>query len=1167
MSVALEDLASGDIIIGVLPSKKVTVVALAWHGESAVTITYRDSDGRVGERLLYRSDEQALSMVRSATRWSFDADGELFTLVSEARRIHLAHLFDPMLAVHLSLVEPLPHQIRAVYGEMLPRQPLRFLLADDPGAGKTIMAGLYIKELLLRSDVVRCLVVVPGGLVTQWQDELAEKFALEFKILTRDDIEASRTGNPLAEDNLMIARMDHLARNEDIQGRLEATDWDLVVVDEAHRMSAHYEGDEVRKTHRYQLGELLARTTRHLLLLTATPHTGKDDDFGLFMELLDRERFEGRNRGTVRRIDTSGLMRRMMKEKLLRFDGRRLFPERLAYTVEFNLSEEEKELYEAVTSYVIEEMNRAERLAGGRGNVVGFALTILQRRLASSPQAIYRSLTRRRERLQNHLEELRQAMYGTSERTSGDILPGLASSDDLDVDDLDAAEIEEVEEYLVDEASASVNLAELEAEVTTLSRLEELARKLCALRTDHKWAGLADLLSDKPEMFEPGGARRKLIIFTEHRDTLDYLVTRLQVYLGKPEAVIAIHGGMHREQRRLAQEIFTQDPDCIVLVATDAAGEGINLQRAHLVVNYDLPWNPNRLEQRFGRVHRIGQEEVCHMWNLVATDTREGQVYQLLLRKLDEQRRALGGQVFDVMGQVMSGRALRDLLIEAIRYGASSEVRANFEKVIDATVGKGIPELINQEALASEVLSEADMGRLRLLMAEAAARRLQPHYVHAFFAKGLSLLGGRMVEREPDRFEVTHVPSDIRARNRNAGKPVLRRYERICFDKSLIHVPDHPKAELVAPGHPLLDAVVQLVIDRYGQLLTQGTVLIDDSDPGTDPRILLYLDHTITDSRPGIGGSNHIVSRRFEFVTVDKNGHASPGGIAPYLDYRPAGETDMRYLNDLIAEDWLSANDLEKRGINYAIEKIVPTHLSEVTARVEERVARTESAVKTRLTTEINYWDYRAAVLREETAAGRQPKTNPDRAQARADELASRLKRRIAELDEERQLQALPPIIVGGALVVPAGFLAYLGDGEAAKATAHAVETRIVEERAMRAVMAIEKHLGRSPEAMAHNNPGYDIRSIDDAGHLLLIEVKGRIVGAETVTVTRNEILTGLNAAERYVLALVEVGNDDTESIRYLYNPFYGKSHKLHFAERSTTFDWAMLWETAEDPA
>ncbi|MGH9305975.1 MAG: helicase-related protein [Acidimicrobiales bacterium] len=1180
MSARLEDLDAGVVVAGVLPVKDVTVVALTWHGEGAVTLTYRDQDGRVGERLLYRSDEQTLSLEGATARWGFQADGELFALVSEARRIRLAHLFDPLLAVHLSLIEPLPHQIRAVYGELLPRQPLRFVLADDPGAGKTIMAGLYIKELLLRSDVARCLVVAPGGLVAQWQDELAEKFSLDFDILTRDAIEASRTGNPLADNNLVIARLDHLARNDDLQARLAATEWDLVVVDEAHRMSAHYEGDEVRQTHRYRLGRLLSGTTRHLLLLTATPHAGKDEDFQLFLALLDQDRFEGRRRSASGEIDTSDLMRRMVKEKLLRFDGRPLFPERRAYTVAFQLSAGERTLYDSVTEYVIEEMNRAERLTSGRRNVVGFALTVLQRRLASSPEAISESLARRRKRLEERLGDLQASLTGAGQETEADAMMAHLDLDaslideDLATDDFDAAELEEVEERLVDEASAAATIFELEAEVATVSRLERMAKDVLASGADRKWTELAGLLAEGPEMFEESGARRKLLIFTEHRSTLNYLVRRLQSFLGRPEAVVAIHGGMRRDQRRFAQDAFTQDPDCVILVATDAAGEGINLQRAHLVVNYDLPWNPNRIEQRFGRVHRIGQEHVCHMWNLVAADTREGQVYQLLLHKLDQQRQALGGQVFDVLGRAMSGRTLRDLLIEAIRYGERPDVRARLVKVIDAHVGDGIGELIAAEALASEVLSDTDVIGLRMLMEEAAARRLQPHYIHAFFEQGLALLGGRLVEREPERYEVTHVPADVRARTVRSGKPALRRYERICFDKTLVHLPGHPPAELVAPGHPLLDAVVASVIERHGSLLGDGAVLVDDADPSEEPRVLCYLEHTITDARPGAAGTEHVVSRRFEFVSVDRHGQSTPGGYAPYLDYRPATPDEMLACKPVLAEDWLAAPDLEPRAIDYGIEHVVPDHLSEVTARTEERVARTISAVQARLTREINYWDQRAAVLAEQAAAGRQPKMNPKRAQARAEELFGRRERRLAELEEERQLRALPPVLVGAALVVPAGMLAALGHLEVAttsqftqETSQFARETKVVEERAMRAVLDEEARLGRHAEAMAHNNPGFDIRSIDGEGHLLFIEVKGRIEGATTVTVTRNEILTGLNAADRYILALVEVRFDGTNEVRYLRDPFAGKSRQLHFAERSTTFDWDKLWHAAGTPA
>jgi hypothetical protein len=419
---SLEHLQSGVFVKGLAPSGAAKIVHIEWFGDQAVKVTYEDSIGTVRNRLVYRNEEPTLEVVEAGRPWSFDGDGGPLRLVSEAYRIRLAHLFDPYLAIHTSRIEPLPHQITAVYGEMLPRQPLRFLLADDPGAGKTIMAGLLIKELMIRGDVERCLVVAPGGLVEQWQDELYEKFGLPFDILTRDHVEAARTANPFVERNLLIARLDMLSRNPDLQEKLKAApEWDLVVSDEAHRMSASFFGGEVKYTKRYQLGQLLGGQCRHFLLMTATPHNGKEEDFQLFMALIDSDRFEGRFRDGVHQTDVSDLMRRLTKEELLKFDGKPLFPERRAYTVKYELSAAEAALYAEVTTYVRDEMNRAERFAAEgddkRRQNVGFALQILQRRLASSPAAIHESLRRRRERLEARLAGERLMKRGRCSRS------------------------------------------------------------------------------------------------------------------------------------------------------------------------------------------------------------------------------------------------------------------------------------------------------------------------------------------------------------------------------------------------------------------------------------------------------------------------------------------------------------------------------------------------------------------------------------------------------------------------------------------------------------------------------------------------------------------------------------------------------------------------------
>src|SRR5215210_1668969 len=434
----LEDLQPNAAVRGILPDALVTVVSVQWFGSEALELTYKTPAGRVANELLYRHDEPRIEVVEEGRPWSFDGDGGLFRLVSEAHRIRLAHLFDPVLAVHTSIVDPLPHQITAVYESMLTRQPLRFLLADDPGAGKTIMAGLLIKELIARGDLRRCLIVCPGSLVEQWQDELYKRFHLPFEILTNDKLEAARTGNWFLENDLAIARLDKLSRNEDVQQKLAALDggYDLIVCDEAHKLSATFFGGEVKYTKRDRLGQLLSGLTRHFRLLTATPHDGEEEDFQLFLALLDGDRFEGRLRDGVHQMDVSDLMRRMVKERLLKFDGRPLFPERIAYTVPYKLSDVEARLYKEVTDYVRQEFNRAEALQNDkRAGTVGFALTILQRRLASSPEAIHQSLRRRRERLESRLRELELLHRGAT------VAPALAvpALDSEDLEDLEDA--------------------------------------------------------------------------------------------------------------------------------------------------------------------------------------------------------------------------------------------------------------------------------------------------------------------------------------------------------------------------------------------------------------------------------------------------------------------------------------------------------------------------------------------------------------------------------------------------------------------------------------------------------------------------------------------------------------------------------------------------------
>ena len=524
--------------------------------------------------------------------------------------------------------------------------------------------------------------------------------------------------------------------------------------------------------------------------------------------------------------------------------------------------------------------------------------------------------------------------------------------------------------------------------------------------------------------------RQKLVLFTEHRDTLSYLERQIGSLLGRPQAVVLIHGGMGREERRKAQESFLHDPEVQVLLATDAAGEGINLQRAHLMVNYDLPWNPNRLEQRFGRIHRIGQTEVCHLWNLVAEETREGDVYRRLLEKLEEARQALGGQVFDVLGKLQfEGRPLRDLLIEAIRYGDQPEVRARLTHAIEHGVDRPHLEgLIEDRALAHDAMDSSRVARVREEMERAEARRLQPHYIESFFLEAFKRLGGTVRQREPRRYEVTHVPAPVRNRDRQigAGDPVLSRYERIAFEKDLIAPQGQPLAAFVCPGHPLLDAALDLTLERHRDLLKRGTVLVDERDLGTSPRVLFTLEHAIQDASLLPSGERRTISRRLLYVEMDAEGHTRHLQYAPYLDYRPLAEGEPA-VADLLARPecaWIT-RALEQKAQSHAIAQVVPEHIAEVRGRRLTWIEKTRAAVKDRLTKEITYWDHRAEQLKLQEQAGKAgARLNSQEARRRADDLQARLQRRLAELDREAQISALPPVVLGGLVVVPLGLVA-----------------------------------------------------------------------------------------------------------------------------------------------
>jgi superfamily II DNA or RNA helicase len=1163
----LPDITPGASLTGLEPDLVCKVVQVIPMGDTAVQVIYRLPDGNIKERLLTPADADSIAPAAAERPWAFDGDAEAFQLACEAKRIDLAFLFDPMMAVHTSNVDPLPHQITAVYESLLPKQPLRFVLADDPGAGKTIMAGLYIRELVMRADAARVLIVAPGSLVDQWRDELFEKFGLEFRVFSGSLDDATAGTNPFEHSDKLIVRLDQFSRGElggdgeekkpgPLQEKLLAAGWDLVVFDEAHKLAAHYSGSKLERTARFRLGERLGKEARHLLLMTATPHNGKEEDFQLFLSLLDSDRFYGKFRDGAHKVDTSDLMRRMVKEELVKFDGRPLFPERKAYVANFTLSDIEAALYESVTDYVKTEMGKADELKGPQKGSVGFALTSLQRRLASSPEAIYQSLRRRRERLADRLREEKLGKRGRQ------ALAAVVAEVPEDDDDLDANEQETLEEKLIDDATAAQSIAELEAEITILTDLEAQAKAVRDSGKDRKWDELSKLLQNTPEMHDADGRQRKIIIFTEHRDTLNYLRDKIGHVLGNPDAITTIHGGTKRDERKKAQALFRSDKDVRVLVATDAAGEGVNLQCAHLMVNYDLPWNPNRMEQRFGRIHRIGQTEVCHLWNLVAKETREGAVYHRLLEKLAIECEALKGRVFNILGEVFDfgdddgtdadgsqrPRSLKDLLVAAIKYNDRDDVKARLRQRIDHAFDHDhLKHLLGRNALAEQTMSPERLFAVKEEMEKAEARRLQPFFVRAFFMRAFAALGGAIHRREPGRYEITHVPLEIRerdrritGRNRREQEPVLKRYDRVCFEREAIQPldePGMPRAVLMHPGHPLMLAVTDLVLEKHANLMRQGAIFVDPTDDGRDSALLFLLTHEVK------GGDGIVLSKRMQFVRVKPDGTAAFAGWAPHLDLQPISQADRSRIADVLSAPWLTS-DLESKAVALAASSLVPEHFQEVKARRIDHVDRTLAAVNTRLTDEINFQSDRSKKLRDDKAAGKDVARHLENVTRTLKDLQARLEHRRKELLAMKQIHNGTPVVLGGALVIPAGLLRELrGEGPALTSADSAARTKI-ERLAMQAVMNLERSRGCRVEDVSDQKCGWDVTSHPphENGVAPLprhIEVKGRATGADTITVTRNEITYAVNQADKFLLAIVFVNPDDSvEGPHYITNPF-----------------------------
>jgi len=693
------------------------------------------------------------------------------------------------------------------------------------------MAGLVLKELKLRGVIKRILIVVPGHLKDQWRRELQERFQEPFTLIGRQVMDAHYGENVWERENQIITSID-FAKQEDILNTLANVQWDLVVVDEAHKMAAYRYGITTSKTERYRLGEVLSKNTKHLLFLTATPHKGDPENYRLFLDLLEPGFFATKEMVKESIDNTENpLFIRRLKEDLKDFDGRPIFTNRYAVTLKFRLSDRERILYNQLSDYVVSQYNKAIQKTSNKG--IAFALLILQRRLASSTYALYKSLERRKERLEKLLKE-----QDIKIKTSSFDL-----EDDEDVEENERWQREKEWESL----SVSENKEELKKEIYIINELIAISSEIINNEEEVKLKELKKAIEEGFKKIEELEGNKKILIFTESRDTMDYLVNKIKSWGYR---VNFIHGGMSLEERIEAEKIFKNETE--VMVATEAAGEGINLQFCHIMINYDIPWNPNRLEQRMGRIHRYGQKKDVYMFNIVAEDTREGEVFKKLFEKIEEIKNSLGtDKVFDIIGDIFYGKNLYQLIIEAVtRAKTIDEIIKELDIVVDSDYIQKIKDILG-ESLATKNI---DYTRIREMAEKAREFRLIPEYVEEFFKKAFVKAGGKYRIRKDGFLSIENIPYEIKNIAKSRFGPIATSYQKITFDKEIAFL--NPDSEFISFGHPLLEALIYWIKERYIDGLKRGAVF-EDPDGRLDGYIFFY-EGEVKDGKGETAGKNII---------------------------------------------------------------------------------------------------------------------------------------------------------------------------------------------------------------------------------------------------------------------------------------------------------------------
>lgn len=1089
------------IVRGPILPEPVQVIVTIPMGNAVKLIGKGLTSGQVHEPIL--SEAQLAELSATPDKLPFDGDPLKFRLGIEAMRLALAYEYDPYFSLSIARVDPLPHQLEAVYDYFLKLPRIRFLLADDPGAGKTIMAGLLLKELKIRGLIKRTLIVTPANLSFQWQREMKDKFRESFEVIRGDVLRANYGSNPWQEKNQVITSVSWVSRIEDANESLLRSQWDLIIVDEAHKMSA---SSTDKKTLAYVLGESLSEMTDHYLLMTATPHKGDPQHFCLFLELLDRDVYgDVKSLEEAMRRNSAPFYLRRTKEALITFPdpvsgkSKKLFTDRDVRTSEFQIDDEEWDFYDALTRFVEDQSIRAPDSAVGRA--LTFTMAMLQRRFASSMYAVRRSLERMRDKRQRILEDPEAYRQEQINKRLPD-----------DYEDLPEEEQQKIAEAL-EEVVASVDPASLKEEILQLGRLIDQARLLEKREIESKLVKLKEVLADYGVFGDP---KMKLLIFTEHKDTLDYLAAdgREGRPLGKLRewglTVTQIHGGMKIGDRdspgtRIYAEREFRD-DAQVLVATEAAGEGINLQFCWFMINYDIPWNPVRLEQRMGRIHRYGQEKDCLILNFVTTNTREGRVLQKLFERLQQIEADLDpsrtGKVFNVLGDIFPANQLERMVREMYTRNLTEDAIKN--RIIEQVDVARFREITNStlEGLAKR---ELNLSALIGKSAEARERRLVPEVVEDFFIQAGPLSGVHPKPTKPDShiYRLGRVPRTlhpIAERLEPRFGKLGKEYRQIVFDKTLL-VRD-ATSEWVTPGHPLFEAVREEVLERVRDDLQRGAVFYD-----LNAKAPQRLDVFTASVKDGRGSHLH---RKLFVVQAASDGTISVHEPTVFLELSlaPVGTPAP---ND---EGFPDRQATELILIENALKPLLAS-VSEERLREMETISR---HVEISLNELIHRQNLRMAAIHEQAAINPQLlEANIKTVEDRLFDLNSRLERRREELEKERQCTIGDIQHVGCAWVLP-------HPERMSPTIAPMVRDEEIERIAVQAAIAHEIARGWQVESVEEQNRGFDLISRrphpEDPKTCLevrFIEVKGR-AGVGVVALSQNEFRTAERLKKDYWL-------------------------------------------------